>query len=328
MDDMKAGTVEHREVSSLSAAEASSRTERILSLAMECVLAGILIIEVLLCLMPPISRDALIHHLAIPKLWIHHGGFIETPWNVFSYFPMNIDLLYLVPLLFGNDRVPAFIHLLFGWGTGYLIYRYLKVHEGRLWGLLGLLVFVSTPMIIRLSVTAYVDLGMIFFTTASVFAYLRWRDGSFADSKWLFLSAVFMGLAAGAKYNALISWLFLNLAVCYLYARDTGKQLPAIRWGLIFFLVSLAVVSPWFVKNLILKGNPIYPLMDNVFSFIHGGREPAAFLAAGEAEKGGATVSSGTGRSCTGKRSGKSCSCLSGSFSRAAITPRSISTVS
>jgi len=285
-DGIEAGTVAHQEVLPLSSAEASSRTERILCLVIACALAGILVIEIILCLMPPVSRDALIHHLAIPKLWIRHGGFYEMPWTQFSYFPMNIDLLYLVPLIFGNDRVPAFIHLLFGWGTGYLVYRYLKDQQGKVWGLLGLLVFVSTPMVIRLSITAYVDLGMIFFTTASVLSFIRWRDGRYEEIKWLLLSAVCMGLAAGTKYNALISWLFLGGAVCFLYARDTGKQLQAIRWGLIFFLVALVTVSPWLVKNLVLKGNPIYPLMDNVFSFIHGGRETAAFLAAGEAEKG------------------------------------------
>ena len=283
---MEAGTRGHQDVPTLPAAEVSSRTERIVCLAMVCALAGILVIEVILCLMPPVSRDALIHHLAIPKLWLRHGGFFETPWTLFSYFPMNVDLLYLLPLLFGNDRVPAFIHLLFGWGTGYLVYRYLKDQAGKVWGLLGLLLFVSTPMVIRLSITAYVDLGMIFFTTASVLAYLRWRDGGYEDVKWLLLAAVCMGLAAGTKYSALISWLFLSGAVCFLYARDTGKQLQAIRWGLIFSLVALVTVSPWLVKNLVLKGNPIYPLMDNVFSFIHGGRETAAFLAAGGVERG------------------------------------------
>ncbi|MGE5800101.1 MAG: ArnT family glycosyltransferase [Syntrophaceae bacterium] len=287
MDDIDAGTLAHPKVSFLSAAEDSGRTERVLYLVMACALGGIFIVEVILCLTPPVSRDALIHHLAIPKLWIRHRGFYEMPWADFSYFPMNVDLLYLVPLLFGNDRVPAFIHLLFGWGTGYLVYRYLKDQAGNVWGLLGLLVFVSTPMVIRLSITAYVDLGMIFFTTASVLSYLRWRDGGYEDVKWLLLAAVCMGLAAGTKYNALISWLFLGGAICFLYARDTGKQLQAIRWGLIFFLVAFAVVSPWLVKNLVLKGNPIYPLMDNVFSFVHGGRETAAFLAAGEAEKSG-----------------------------------------
>jgi len=243
--------------------------------------------ELILCLTPPISRDALIHHLAIPKLWIRHGGWFDTPWADFSYFPMNVDLLYLVPLMFGNDVLPAFIHMLFGWGTGYLVYRYLRDREGRTWGLLGLLIFASTPMVMRLSVTAYVDLGMIFFTTASILAYLRWREGGYGEAKWLYLSAVCMGLAAGTKYNAFITWVFLNGAVCFLYARDTGRQVQALRWGGVFFLVALAVVSPWLVKNLVLKANPVYPLIDSVFSFMHGGREPAAFLFAGDVESRG-----------------------------------------
>ena len=257
---------------------------RALCLVMACALAGILIVEVILCLTPPVSRDALIHHLAIPKLWIRHGGFFETSWAPFSYFPMNIDLLYVIPLLFGSDLVPALIHMLFGLGTGYLIYAYLKNQAGKAWGMLGLLVFVSTPMVMRLSVTAYVDLGMVFFTTAGVLCYLRWRDERYENVKWLLLSAVCMGLAAGTKYNALISWVFLNGALCFLYARDTGRQLQAIRWGGLFFLVVLAAASPWFVKNLILTGNPIYPLMDNLFALVHGGRETAGFLAAGDAD--------------------------------------------
>lgn len=268
-------------------AAAEHGRQRALCLLMACVLAAIFAAEALLCLLPPVSRDALIHHLAIPKLWIRHGGFYEIPWSNESYFPMNLDLLYLVPLAFGCDVIPALIHMLFGWGTGYLVYRYLREQAGRPWGLLGLLVFASTPIVMRLSITAYVDLGMIFFTTASVLAYLRWRDGGYGEAKWLFLSAACMGLAAGTKYNAFIPWVVLNAAVCSLYARDTGRQLHALRWGGLYALVSLAVASPWLVKNLIQTGNPVYPLMDGIFTFIHGGREPVAFLAAGDAGQGG-----------------------------------------
>ncbi len=70
------------------------------------ILVGIVVIlcaEILLDLTPPISRDALIHHLAIPKLWLLHGGVYEIPWAVYSYYPMNINILYLIPLYFGND---------------------------------------------------------------------------------------------------------------------------------------------------------------------------------------------------------------------------------
>jgi hypothetical protein len=207
----------------------------------------------------------MIHHLAIPKLWLAHGGFYEIPWANFSYFPMNIDLLYLIPLYFKNDIVPKFIHFAFGLGTGLLVYNYIKNRLSKNWGLLGFLIFFTAPVIIRLSTTAYVDLGMTFFTTASILAFVRWRDGTYKDTKWLVLSAVCMGLAAGSKYNALIAWLFLNLMMVFYYSRDTEKGLPALRYGLAFFAIALLVVSPWFIKNYIQTGNPIYPLFDQFF---------------------------------------------------------------
>jgi hypothetical protein len=238
-----------------------------------------LCLEVVLNLTPPISRDALIHHLAIPKLWLAHVGFYEIPWADFSYYPMNIDLLYLISLYLNNDIVPKFIHFAFGLGTGLLVYNYLKNRTGKNWGLLGFLVFFSTPVIIRLSTTAYVDLGMTFFTTASILAFVRWRDGNYKDTKWLVLSAICMGLAAGSKYNTMIAWFFLNLMMVFYYSRDTEKGLPALRYGLTFFAIALLVVSPWFIKNYIQTGNPIYPLFDQFFRFLHHAGEKGASIA-------------------------------------------------
>ncbi len=230
---------------------------------------GFVITEILLNLTPPISRDAIIHHLAIPKLWLEHGGFYEIPWADFSYYPMNINLLYLIPLYFNNDIIPKFIHFAFGLGTGLLVYYYIKNRLGKNWGLLGFLVFFTTPAIVRLSTTAYIDLGMVFFVTAGILAYTRWRDGNYKDTKWLALSAICMGLAAGSKYNALIAWLFVNLMMVFYYSRDTKKEFPALGYGAAFFAITILVVSPWFIKNYILTGNPTYPLFNSFFKALY-----------------------------------------------------------
>jgi len=103
---------------------------------------------------------------------------------------------------------------------------------------------------------------MVFFATASVLAFVRWRDDDYIGAKWLILSAVCMGLAAGSKYNDLIAWLFLNLMIVFYYSRDTKKKLPALRYGVVFFAIALLVVSPWFIKNYIQTGNPIYDSVD------------------------------------------------------------------
>ena len=226
----------------------------------------LLLIETILNLTPPIARDALIHHLAIPKLWLKNGGFYEIKWADFSYFPMNVDLLYLIPLYFKKDFIANFIHMGFGIGTALLIYHYLNNKISRIAGLLGILVFLSTPIVVRLSTQAYVDLGLTFFTTASILAFICYRDGEFKEFKWLFLSSVTMGLALGTKYNALIVWFFLSLAIVFVYSRDTKKQWKAIECGFIFFLISLLIFSPWLIKNIILTGNPLYPLFKGIFN--------------------------------------------------------------
>ena len=154
----------------------SVKTELIVKAVTLFIIVLFILLEILLAFTPPVARDVLIHHLAIPKLWLVHGGFYETPWAGFSYYPMNLSLLYLVPLYFGNDIIPNFIHLGFGLGTALLLYGYLNKISGRLAGLLGALIFISMPTILRTATTAYVDVGLVFFTTLSVLTFVYWRD--------------------------------------------------------------------------------------------------------------------------------------------------------
>jgi len=229
----------------------------------------LLCMEFILNLIPPISRDALVHHLAIPKLWIEHGGIYEIPWANYAYYPMNIDLLYAFCLYFKNDMAPKFIHLAFGVGTGLLIYYYLKPKYGRNWGLLAIVIFISTPIVIWLSTAAYVDLGMTFFTTGSVMAFIKWRDSEYTDIKWFFISGISMGIAVGSKYNALIAWFIINMLVMLSVVRDTHKQTTALRYGIYFFVITAFVASPWYVKNYLQTGNPFYPLFGGFFKSLN-----------------------------------------------------------
>ncbi|MFC1515907.1 ArnT family glycosyltransferase [Thermodesulfobacteriota bacterium] len=222
-------------------------------------------VEFVLNLTPPISRDALVHHLAVPKLWLKHGGFYETPWANYSYYPMYINLLYLVCLYFYSDCAPKFIHLGFGLGTGIMIYVYLKQRLGRNWGLLGMVIFVSTPIVVWLSTSAYIDLGMTFFVTASILAIVKWRDSAHERPRWLFISSCCMGIAVGSKYNALIAFVIVNLLLMHGYVRDTKHQAATLRYGTIFFAVTILVASPWYLKNYFLTKNPFYPLFNSFF---------------------------------------------------------------
>jgi 4-amino-4-deoxy-L-arabinose transferase-like glycosyltransferase len=230
---------------------------------------------------PPVSRDALTHHLAVPKLYLSHGGVYEIPTISFSYYPMNLDLLYLIALYFGSDIAPKFIHFSFALLCGGLIYGYLKRRLGTLWGLVGLLMFLSLPVIVKLSITAYVDLGLIFFSTASLIFFMRWIEKQY-QIKYLILSAIFCGLALGTKYNGLLVFMLLALFVPFAYSRkqsNTGAAASSrhgnqglytttrtLGYAVLFILISLLIYSPWFIRNMIWTHNPVYPLYKSRFT--------------------------------------------------------------
>lgn len=224
---------------------------------------------VILSCVPPISRDALTHHLALPKLYLRHGGIFEIPFIPFSYFPMNLDLLYLIPLYFGNDIVPKFIHYFFALLTSVLIFSYLRKRINLQYGLLGAIFFLSIPIIIKLSITVYVDLGLIFFSTASLLLLLKWVESGF-QLRYLVFSASCCGLAMGTKYNGLITFFLLTLFVPFIYSRySQGKKsglFKSSRYGILFLLVALVFFSPWITRNYIWTNNPIYPLYDHWFN--------------------------------------------------------------
>lgn len=251
-----------------------------LTTAMLVLLTTWLIVLILvLASVPPVSRDALIHHLAVPKLWIEQGGIYEMPNLIASYYPMNLDLLYVIPLYFGNDIVPKYIHFAFALATAGLIYTYLSKRLGRSYALTGSLLFLTTPVIIKLSITAYVDLGLVFFTTLSLFQLLAWAENGFRF-RHLAWAAVACGLAAGSKYNGLISLFILTAMTPYIYLRryrakpaakkELSVQGKALGCGLVFAAIAGLVFMPWMARNAIWTGNPLHPLFSRTIQTLHG----------------------------------------------------------
>lgn len=221
---------------------------------------------ILLATTPPTSRDALTHHLAIPKLYLQHGRIYEIPELIFSYYPMNLDLLYLIPLQLNSDILSKYIHLSFGLATAWLIFYYLEKKLSRNWGIIGALLFLSTPIIICLATSAYVDLGVCFFTTASLLLILQWSNSQ--KLSFLIVAGILTGLAIGTKYNGLITCFLLSCFIPFLTPNNnsTGGKILKVKPALLFFLFAMLICSPWFIRNYLWTENPIFPLFHSFFS--------------------------------------------------------------
>ncbi|MCI5225308.1 MAG: phospholipid carrier-dependent glycosyltransferase, partial [Candidatus Electrothrix sp. AX2] len=236
---------------------------------LQAALALVVLCVALLAYTPPFSRDALIHHLQVPLLYLQHGGIYEIPELKFSYYPMNLDLLYLGALWLGSDILPKYIHFFFALATALLLYRHLKKRLSDTYAWLGVVFFLSIPIIIKLSITVYVDLGLVFFSTASLLLIFRWLETD--QRRDLLLAGICCGLGIGTKYNGLLILFLLTLMLPIIVLRNQEKpeknssKGKAIKATVLFCFAALLAASPLLIRNTVWTGNPLYPLYNSVF---------------------------------------------------------------
>jgi hypothetical protein len=81
------------------------------------------LLQCLLSLTPMIERDVLIHHLALPNIWLKNGIFNVDPFRIFSFYHSNIHVLYYLELKMNLEFLPKLIHSSFLILTAILVYK-------------------------------------------------------------------------------------------------------------------------------------------------------------------------------------------------------------
>jgi 4-amino-4-deoxy-L-arabinose transferase-like glycosyltransferase len=121
------------------------------------------------------------------------------------------------------------------------------------------MVFINfVPLFLDYSIFSYVGSTVTFFSILSVYLMLSNR---------YILSSISLGLAILSKYNAV----FIVPMLLYLaYKLSSNKKEGLLRAFVVGFL-SLLVSSVWFLRNLILLGNPFWPFLNDIFPGIKMG---------------------------------------------------------
>ncbi len=233
--------------------------------ALGIAILAVIAIQAVLSVVPPTARDELTHHLAIPKLYARAGRIIAVPFAPYSYYPMLLDMLYTPWVLWGADSVPKLVHALFGYFTGLTLFAYLSRRMNAVYGYLGFFLFISIPVVLRLSHWAYVDLGVTYYSTASLLCLLRWREGKESRS-WLVLAAVSAGFAAATKPNGFVVAAMMSFLFLFISVQEPRRGLAKTVAELALFAAMGALPClPWLTKNWLQTGNPFFPLMAGFF---------------------------------------------------------------
>lgn len=215
--------------------------------------------------------DVLEYHLGAPRDYFDAGRIEYLPHNVYSNFPFNVEMLYLLSMLLRGDPIHAvytakLVNLLLGvfavlaiWRTGARVSAKAGVAAAVLAG--------TTPFLVYLSGVAYVENGLLFFTAAALLATTAICDGSKGILRRALAAGLLAGFAAGCKYTALP--MVAAPIVMFAAVEAIRGRMPRMTP----ILISLGVVvalAPWLVKNLAATGNPVFPLASKWLGYSDG----------------------------------------------------------
>ena len=240
---------------------------------------GLFLLAMLLgSLLPPTDFDVKAYHLTGPKEYFLDGQITFLRHNVYTNFPFLTEMLCLLGMVLRQDWYRGALAgqaVLMGFAplTGLALFCAGRRWFGNAAGWLAATIYLTTPWTYRLAIIAYVEGALSCYLFLALFAVLlaiealrRDADSSAANRLFL-LAGLFAGSAMSCKYPGLVSVVMpLALAIAVVAFKCPRSVIKPV---ISFFSGTALAVGPWLLKNLVMTGNPVYPLAFGLF----GGRD-------------------------------------------------------
>jgi len=231
-------------------------------------LAAALIWHLLLALrLPVIDWDGLAYHLLTVDVWLqtdHIGRVPQLLWS--DGYPANGELVTTWLMLFGhNDAFADLTGLVpLPLAAAAIATFARRLGADRVPAALVALLIVAMPAVVLKASSTYVDnFGMANIAAAWAFGVgaLRSTDPK-RQATLAILTGISIGLAIGTKATLIPSAALIGLAVSIVVVRSLWSR-SARSAVLALVTISMSVLvfgAGWYVKNLIVFGNPLWPI--------------------------------------------------------------------
>jgi tetratricopeptide (TPR) repeat protein len=234
-------------------------------------LGSFVLLNFIMSFTPELFYDSLVYHLGASNYYVIKHRICEMPYNVASYYPFNIEMLYTLALLLKQEGLPKLINFSSGILCLGVIFSFCKRYFTPLVGIIACAIFYSIPLLAMNSWVTGNDVALSYFFVLSIYALINYFSSKSSStngtndtkkSKWFILSAIFSGIAMGSKYTGVFTLFgILLLITCYEHFKMRKRFTEIAKQISIFTVVVVAIMSPWLIKNMIYTGNPIYPFL-------------------------------------------------------------------
>lgn len=192
----------------------------------------------------PFLRDSLTYHLSLSKLYSATGSFTQTDEVIFGYFPQGwqaiLALFQSVSSIEPSSLSPRLLGVLLSLGTGFGITGVLlEQRVSKIWSLMAGIMFLLIPTALEFGTSCYVQSWLVLLSFYTISSFLRGESA--------IKIGLLVGLLCSLKYSSLF-WVLL-FGLIYIYRRKPY-----------FFLGVILTGFPFYLRNIWLKGNPIFPL--------------------------------------------------------------------
>jgi 4-amino-4-deoxy-L-arabinose transferase-like glycosyltransferase len=219
-------------------------------------------------LMPPSQSDGLRYHLTVPRLYLEHGGFRLLPDLAFSNFPFLIEYLFMIPMAFGSLSGPKLIHFSYFFLCILLVYQLGKRVGHERSGYFAAILFATTPFVPLFASWSFIECGLTCYTLLGFLLctdYLDQRERGGSQTPLLVLIGIIGGYTVSCKYTALAVLGLFSLVPITLAVMQRKGWVSGLVSSFLIGGTGMLVASPWFLKNLVLLGNPLYPFAGSLF---------------------------------------------------------------
>ncbi len=236
---------------------------------------------------PPTDFDVREYHLQGPKEWFQQGHISFLRHNVYTSFPFLSEMLCLTGMVFAGDwwrgaLVGQIVLASFQLLSALSIYAVARRRIGCASAWLAVLIYLTTPWTLRVSLIAYAEGSLTFYLISSTMVALMTVDCDRSNRKSLILVAgLLAGSAMASKYTGLVCVILPTAAVIgwtiwRTRLRNKSETVPEspssagtvkqLTYAAAWFSLGVALmIMPWLLRNLADTGNPVYPLGYSVF---------------------------------------------------------------
>lgn len=235
----------------------------------------LLILAFISAIAPPIAKDTLLYHFAVPKNFVAAGNNAVIEGNIASYLALGTEMHVVWAMLTGNlvnarvgeiaagvtvfTFLPILLLAIYGWAR--------ELDLNKSWSMISALLFISIPTVYHVASGGYIDLALTLFVTLAVHSVARWWQS--LSNERLAFAAILLGAALSVKLTAVFTIIALAFIVL-LRAREAQteekSQISQIfAKGFLALFISGILASPWYLRDWATTGSPIFPFYMNLW---------------------------------------------------------------